>query len=487
MKTQKPTMNRQARIAISTALFAIGLVAIYLLLSSALGGLTELVVGVVILVAISMAITRLNRLKHIFGMYLLGGRQGIAFVDQLSKRHPRVWNLMADWGLVMSFGVLSFIFFRKQVSKKILLLGILSILATIFIILPNYQLAFQFINLPQLTAQLSTPQTAQANPFASIISDAVTLLALVGGFASFIIVLIVYYGLTILYGLLMFLHTAVVGVPNYGIVTSQTPGVAILLPGISLPFLSGIVALALLLIVHEFSHGVLARIAKVKLKEIGLIILGSIPLGAYVEPDERQIKKLKEVQQGRILIAGIAANFLLAIITFALLILLINYVLPSFIATKVMVVATSPNSPAANAMLSGVQIIKWNGHQISNLTGLFAVASTTPFSKVNLVTSRGNYNLTTNATAKIGVFLQQTSGPISGSISSGIVYFIYIVLSLSFLLNFFVAAANLLPLPVLDGWQLYKLKIKSKVLLNALLWVVLFGLVLNILPIAYAH
>ena len=79
--------------------------------------------------------------------------------------------------------------------------------------------------------------------------------------------------------------------------TSQIPGVAPIIPGIDIPLFAGIISLAVLLVVHEFSHGLLARAAKVRLKSIGLLIFSIIPVGAFVEPDERQISKVKKAAQ----------------------------------------------------------------------------------------------------------------------------------------------------------------------------------------------
>ena len=72
----------------------------------------------------------------------------------------------------------------------------------------------------------------------------------------------------------------------------ETPSISLIIPGVEIPgstifipFVSGIIALATCLIVHEFSHGVISISEKISIKSIGLLLFAIIP-GAFVEPDE---------------------------------------------------------------------------------------------------------------------------------------------------------------------------------------------------------
>lgn len=53
-----------------------------------------------------------------------------------------------------------------------------------------------------------------------------------------------------------------------------------------------IVALAIVAIVHEFSHGIFMRLFKIKIKSTGLVFLGPI-LGAFVEEEKKGFEKRK--------------------------------------------------------------------------------------------------------------------------------------------------------------------------------------------------
>ncbi len=79
-----------------------------------------------------------------------------------------------------------------------------------------------------------------------------------------------------------------------------------------------LIALAFVAIFHEFAHGIYARFYNLKILSTGFAFLGPI-LGAFVEPDENEMKKAKKFPQLVILAAGTFANVILTVI-FGLLI-----------------------------------------------------------------------------------------------------------------------------------------------------------------------
>ena len=78
-----------------------------------------------------------------------------------------------------------------------------------------------------------------------------------------------------------------------------------------------IVALAIVAIVHEFSHGIFMRLFKVRIKSTGLVFLGPI-LGAFVEEEKKGLDKKKKLEQMTILGAGVFANLIFALIFYGL-------------------------------------------------------------------------------------------------------------------------------------------------------------------------
>ncbi|MEM4230271.1 MAG: site-2 protease family protein [Candidatus Pacearchaeota archaeon] len=79
-----------------------------------------------------------------------------------------------------------------------------------------------------------------------------------------------------------------------------------------------IIVLAITAIVHEFFHGIFAKINNIKIKSTGFAFLGPF-VGAFVEPDENAIKKLKIKNQLSILSAGSFANWIVTVVFFFLM------------------------------------------------------------------------------------------------------------------------------------------------------------------------
>ena len=78
-------------------------------------------------------------------------------------------------------------------------------------------------------------------------------------------------------------------------------------------FTTFIIAFLIAVVPHEFSHGIFARLNKIKIKSTGFAFLGPI-LGAFVEQDEKQMEKSKKFPQLSILAAGTFANLIVGVI-----------------------------------------------------------------------------------------------------------------------------------------------------------------------------
>jgi membrane-associated protease RseP (regulator of RpoE activity) len=109
----------------------------------------------------------------------------------------------------------------------------------------------------------------------------------------------------------------------YAAVTIPTeplpPQNILVLPGINpiIPLWYGIFALAIGIIIHEFSHGILARWAKIKVKSLGLLLC-IIPIGAFVEPDEKEIENVDKWSRSRIFAVGPTSNIIFGLICAAI-------------------------------------------------------------------------------------------------------------------------------------------------------------------------
>lgn len=97
--------------------------------------------------------------------------------------------------------------------------------------------------------------------------------------------------------------------------SAVSPKMMIGLPGLNpvIPLWYGILALVVAMVVHEFSHGILSRVADVKIKALGLLMF-IFPIGAFVEPDEEEMKNMKRWERMRLYSAGPGSNMVIAII-----------------------------------------------------------------------------------------------------------------------------------------------------------------------------
>ena len=94
-----------------------------------------------------------------------------------------------------------------------------------------------------------------------------------------------------------------------------SPDLLLGIPGVNrlIPIGYGIFGLAVAIVLHEFAHGILSRSANVKVRSLGGIFL-IVPIGAFVEPDEDEVRALPPRQRARLYAAGPATNIVLAVI-----------------------------------------------------------------------------------------------------------------------------------------------------------------------------
>ncbi len=102
---------------------------------------------------------------------------------------------------------------------------------------------------------------------------------------------------------------------------------ALAIPGFNpmLPLTYGIVALFIAMVVHEMGHGIQSRANDCDVDSTGLLY-GVVPLGAFCEPNETQLKALHRRGQMDVYAAGITVNTFLAAIAFAIMLVLVSSV-----------------------------------------------------------------------------------------------------------------------------------------------------------------
>ncbi len=183
---------------------------------------------------------------------------------------------------------------------------------------------------------------------------------------------------------------------------TQTPSVSLVIPGVEIPgspifipFVYGIIGLATVIIIHEFSHGILARVEKINIKSIGLLLFAVLP-GAFVEPDEEDMEKAERSSRMRVYAAGSMANISLFVVAFLLTTAISGYVIPeTFHETGIGIERVVSGAPADNILAPGMVIESVNGKSVSDSKSYSsAVATLKPGEMVNVTTDKGNYNFT---------------------------------------------------------------------------------------------
>jgi membrane-associated protease RseP (regulator of RpoE activity) len=165
-----------------------------------------------------------------------------------------------------------------------------------------------------------------------------------------------------------------------------TPQMILGIPGLNpiIPIWYGILALVIALVVHEFTHGILTRVAKSKIVSLGLVFF-IVPMGAFVEPDEEELQVMKKRKRSRMFASGPTSNLIVALIC-------------SLVFTSVFIGSAEPrasgigitgvvaDSPAHNVSLSAGMIITSIFHNVTETP----MNSTADFRNLMLLTRPGD-------------------------------------------------------------------------------------------------
>lgn len=138
---------------------------------------------------------------------------------------------------------------------------------------------------------------ARPKRFWNAFGDAGTVLALLGMVAMTLV-----FALTLVISL----------TPNTGVEPLRASEILVI-PGVNpfVPLWYGLIALIVTLVVHEGGHGILARANGMRVKSLGLLV-AVIPIGAFVEPDEDDLKAAPRRKRLRVFAAGPAVNISVA-------------------------------------------------------------------------------------------------------------------------------------------------------------------------------
>lgn len=252
---------------------------------------------------------------------------------------------------------------------------------------------------------------------------------------------------------------------------------SLVLPGVNIPGspiyipLWVIGALFVVVLIHEAGHGIVAKAHKVKIKNTGIVFFGPL-IGAFVDPDEKQIEKSSDVTKYSIFAAGPFANFLTAAVALLFIAALFN----PLTAAMVTPVGFSFNGvqeglPAEIAgLVPNVPYDVVNGEQVSSAEDLLAVLSVMgPNETITIGNSTDTLTIITGShpddpnKAYLGVLGVNTETEVKDNVPNWFYvifrwiaeFFFWI-----FVLSIGLGAFNLLPLGPVDGGQMIRLALE---------------------------
>lgn len=282
-------------------------------------------------------------------------------------------------------------------------------------------------------------------------------------------------------------------------------GLAPLLPGISvsdkLPVLSfwhWILAILIVAVIHEFSHGIYARLRNVRIKSSGFAFLGPI-LAAFVEPDEKQLKKKRARDQLFVFAAGPFSNIILGVVVLAIFLFGFLPLAASMVQVNGIIIAdVNENFPISKSgIVAGYALQEIEGQRIERTKTLVDILEKKkPGDVVSVKANNSYYNVELGANdgkTVLGISYSKFDVELKNSSLS----FLYKVLGWLGVLLFWifnisvgVGLFNLLPLGPVDGGRMFytlMFKItnnerKAMRILTFASLLVLFLIFVNLLP-----
>jgi membrane-associated protease RseP (regulator of RpoE activity) len=255
----------------------------------------------------------------------------------------------------------------------------------------------------------------------------------------------------------------------FGIVLPTIAGFKYPGPVISIPFWYWIVSIFIIIASHETMHAIYSRAENVPIKNYGILLLFLLPIGAFVDPDMKVVKKLKTIKKLRIFSAGSFGNFLVCALIFFLFFASIKITDNLIESVGIRFESTIPDTPAAQIGLRGI-IYKIDNQTIKNRIDLIKFLNKTiPGENITIFTTEGKFELTTieNPEVKGKAFIGISNISeiykfklfFNGYVPEGIIESLFIWYRFLYwvsILSLGVGIANLLPMKPFDGGYIFE-------------------------------
>jgi membrane-associated protease RseP (regulator of RpoE activity) len=412
-------------------------------------------------VAGTVLLFRSKHERHLI-LFMVRTQHFLKLIDWIAKLAPGFWRFIADLAIVVSFSGIGAAYLsnfkesRRNLDVILFFFGLVSVLVWAKSIpLGLVMAAVLLLGVFSLSKM--------KKPLYDFIAAAVIISSVLAAAMPWYLA-----GLEGCFGILAIVVGSLVkNAFDISVGDSDMPGVSPIIPwveggqwgfsipgvGIFVPLWYGLASIVLLLFVHEFAHGILARVHGLELKSTGLLTLGALPIGAFVEPDETKFKGGESIARMRVLAMGSFANLILAIAAVFLFALLVAPAGSWIVAESN--TASVPNGTAILSIddvdFSDVSYVgaAMESQMFSNQVYVIKESAFGNVSGVNVTTASGTVSVAASELAglKIRYVPAYRFDSALGGVLAGLFFWMYFF-------NFNVALVNLLPVVPFDGGKM---------------------------------
>ena len=255
---------------------------------------------------------------------------------------------------------------------------------------------------------------------------------------------------------------------------SSVPGVGLVLPiqakGVFfVPFVYWILSIFVIAVIHEVSHGILARVHDIPVKSSGFAMLGVVlPVvpAAFVEPDEQVMPTRPRLHQLSVFAAGPFSN----IVTGLLFLLVLSQVFTpalsaAYVLDGVTVASVQDGGAAARAGIGAGEVItRVGGSEVMSAQSLTAVLDgLSPGQTVRVVTDVREHDVVlgdVDGGARLGITVEQhrvvNEGFALGAVGAAVLSWFAGLFYWLFLLSMGIGLFNLVPVGPIDGGRMFR-------------------------------
>lgn len=432
--------------------------------------------GFIVLFVIGTLVLIKLKIKRYFIIFLIRTQYGVRLIDKIARSAPGFWKFIADFAILISFSGMGAAYLSMQKKRKHLFIALSMIGGTAIIVL-NSGLSSTVLMALVFGSMVVYIYNRKSLTLDFLFSTGVIFLLVSQIFSKPSLALLeATFGIpTILFaGLIQHAYNILIEgstLPGVSPLLPTTRGgrVGITFPGydIFVPWWYALIALLVTLIAHESAHGILVRAQKMRLKSTGLLTLGILPIGAFIEPDEKEVESRPSIDKMRLFAVGSFANFVVCAVSVLVWLAIAAVMAQILVSGGIRIVGTMEGYPAAGVLESGMIVSKINDESVETITAFRnEMLKFKPGEEITLQTEEGKVRLNTTydpenrSKAYIGITLVQYMRPKKQTNLNerivALLFFITRALEWVIFFNINIGMVNLVPIAPFDGGRMFR-------------------------------